>query len=100
MFAADAEPEQSVRDVLLAGELRPPLDSGLHSTDARGVGDNLELCADGVGGGAVGDLEAEHGPEPAHLPGGARVLRVLGKAGVADPADRRVCRQPAGQLAG
>ena len=88
MFAADAEPEQSVGDVLLAGKLRSSFDSGLHSTDASGMGENLELCADGVSGGAVGDLEAEHGPEPAHLPGGAHVVRVIGKAGSGpDPTD-------------
>jgi hypothetical protein len=57
-------------------------------------------CAERVGGVGVADLEAEHRPEPTRLPGGAGGVWIVGQAGVAHPADRRVRRQPAGELAG
>lgn len=100
MFAADAEAQQAGRDVVLSGEFGAPFEGGLDAADAGGVGDDLEVCANLVGGGGVGDFEAEHGPESAHLASGELVLRVAGQAWISDPADRWMRCKAAGNLAG
>ena len=100
VFAADAEAQESGRDVFLSGELAAPFDGAFDAAQAGGVDDDVQGVAEPVGGGGVGDLEGQHGSEAGHLRGGPAVPGVAGKAGVTDAADGGVLVEPPGEFAG
>ena len=99
VFAADAEAEQTGRDVVLARKLGPALDGRLHASDAGGMGDDLDPAAHRVAGRSIRDLEAQHRSEPAHLAGSQFMLRMRRQTRIADAADRRMYGQPTGEFA-
>jgi hypothetical protein len=82
MFASDAEPQQSGRQVGLAGNGGSALDGRLDAPEARGVADDSHRPADGVGAfGPTLHVEGHDGAEAGHEASRRRVGRMVGAAG-------------------
>src|SRR5687768_4536233 len=85
---AHAQPQQRGRQVLLSRNAGPPFDGGLNGPQARGVLNELQAGADGVGGSAIAaHVERDDRTEALELTSRGPVSGVARQTGVARQRD-------------